>query len=131
MKTEEMRYLIIRAASFRTLVTPSCSEGCLSQEIMTFPHKGRSSEPDGDSRRGDRRAGVPGRLLDRRVRTEVRAPALVVHGMEDPALPGAHEVALFEALSEATLPTLEGTGHELHRADWGIILDTVEPHTAS
>ena len=33
MKTEEMRYLIIRAASYRTLATPSCSEGCLSQEI--------------------------------------------------------------------------------------------------
>jgi len=44
MKTEEMRYLIIRASSFSTLATPSCSEGCLSQEIMTFPHKGRSSE---------------------------------------------------------------------------------------
>jgi hypothetical protein len=40
MKTEEMRYLIIRAASFRTLAPPSCSEGCLSQEIMTFPNKG-------------------------------------------------------------------------------------------
>ena len=44
MKTEEMRYLIIRTASFRTLATPSCSGGGLSQEIMTFPHKGRSSE---------------------------------------------------------------------------------------
>jgi pimeloyl-ACP methyl ester carboxylesterase len=56
---------------------------------------------------------------------------LVVHGTEDPALPYAHGVALTEALPEATLLTLEGTGHELHRADWRIILDTVERHTAS
>jgi hypothetical protein len=44
VKTEEMRYLIICAAPFRNLATPSCSGGCSSQEIMTFPHKGQSSE---------------------------------------------------------------------------------------
>jgi len=62
---------------------------------------------------------------------EVRAPALVVHGTEDRFLPYAHGVALTEALPEATLLMLEGTGHELHGADWGIILDAVERHTAS
>ena len=62
---------------------------------------------------------------------EVRAPALVVHGTEDRFLPYAHGVALTEALPEATLMMLEGTGHELHGADWGIILDAVERHTAS
>ena len=40
MKTEEMRYLIIRAASFRTLAPPSCSEGS-SPEFSVL-----SSKPD-------------------------------------------------------------------------------------
>lgn len=61
---------------------------------------------------------------------EVRAPALVVHGTEDRVLPYAHGLALTEALTEATLLTLEGTGHELHRADWEIILNALERHTA-
>ena len=62
---------------------------------------------------------------------EVRAPALVVHGTEDRVLPYAHGLALTEALTEATLLKLEGTGHELHRADWETILNAVELHTAS
>ena len=37
----------------------------------------------------------------------------------------AHALALDAALPEATLMTLEGTGHELHRADWPAILDAV------
>lgn len=69
------------------------------------------------------------RWLDRLY--EVRAPALIVHGTEDPVLPYAHGVALTEALPETTLLTLEGTGHELHRADWETILNALERHTAS
>jgi pimeloyl-ACP methyl ester carboxylesterase/ribosomal protein S18 acetylase RimI-like enzyme len=61
---------------------------------------------------------------------EIDVPALVVHGTEDPVLPYAHALALAAALPKASLLTLEGTGHELHRADWPAILDAVEQHTA-
>jgi pimeloyl-ACP methyl ester carboxylesterase len=61
---------------------------------------------------------------------EVDIPALIVHGTEDPVLPYAHALALEAALPKASLLTLEGTGHELHRAEWPAILDAVEQHTA-
>lgn len=60
---------------------------------------------------------------------EIEAPALIVHGTEDPVLPYAHALALEEALPESTLLTLEGTGHELHRADWSTIIDSIVSHT--
>ena len=60
---------------------------------------------------------------------EIDAPALIVHGTEDPVLPYAHGLALEAALPQASLLTLEGTGHELHRADWPAMLDAIERHT--
>ncbi len=60
---------------------------------------------------------------------EIDAPALIIHGTEDPVLPYAHALALEAALPRPTLLPLEGTGHELHRADWPVILDAVERHT--
>ncbi|HEX7061523.1 MAG TPA: alpha/beta hydrolase [Woeseiaceae bacterium] len=60
---------------------------------------------------------------------EITAPALVIHGTEDPVLPYAHGLALHDALPNATLLTLEGASHELHPADWGVILDAIERHT--
>lgn len=61
---------------------------------------------------------------------EVRIPALIIHGTEDPILPYAHGVALAAALPQATLLTLDKTGHELHRNDWETIIDAVVRHTA-
>jgi pimeloyl-ACP methyl ester carboxylesterase len=61
---------------------------------------------------------------------EVRVPALVIHGTEDPVLPYAHGVALADALPQAKLLTLNGTGHELHRNDWGTIIDAIEGQTS-
>ena len=61
---------------------------------------------------------------------EVKAPALIVHGTEDPVLPYAHALALEAALERSTLITLEGTGHELDRGDWPVILDAIAKHTA-
>jgi pimeloyl-ACP methyl ester carboxylesterase len=61
---------------------------------------------------------------------EIGAPTLVIHGTEDPVPPFAHGLALQAELPRAVLLTLEGTGHELHRADWPAILDAIECHTA-
>ncbi len=61
---------------------------------------------------------------------EITHPALIIHGTEDPVLPYAHGRALKEALSGSELVTLEGTGHELHRADWPVMLEAIERHTS-
>jgi hypothetical protein len=34
------------------------------------------------------------------------------------------------ALNDVTLVPLRGTGHQLHRADWPVVLDAIEAHTA-
>lgn len=62
---------------------------------------------------------------------EISARTLIIHGTEDPVLPYAHGLALKAEIRNSTLLTLEGTGHELHREDWPVILRTVERHTAS
>jgi pimeloyl-ACP methyl ester carboxylesterase len=62
---------------------------------------------------------------------EIQVPALVIHGTEDPILPYAHGVALQKALPQATLLTLTGTGHELHRDDWDVIIGAILSHTSS
>lgn len=61
---------------------------------------------------------------------EITVPALIVHGTEDPVLPYAHGLALEAALPRSTLLTLEGTGHELHHADWPEIINAVIEHTS-
>lgn len=61
---------------------------------------------------------------------EIRAPALVIHGTDDIVLPYAHALALQDALPNATLLTLNRTGHELARGDWPRILDAIEILTA-
>src|SRR5690606_2726510 len=61
---------------------------------------------------------------------EIRQPALVVHGTDDIVLPYAHAEALQEALPNARLVRLEGTGHELPHAVWPVIIDQVVQHTA-
>jgi pimeloyl-ACP methyl ester carboxylesterase len=60
---------------------------------------------------------------------EIRVPALVIHGTDDPVLRYAHGVALAKALPQAMLLTLEGAGHELHRNDWETIIDSIDRHT--
>lgn len=60
---------------------------------------------------------------------EIQAPALIIHGTEDPVLPYAHGVALHAGLRNSRLLTLEGTGHELHPLDWPVILDAMVAHT--
>lgn len=60
---------------------------------------------------------------------EISAPALIIHGTDDPVLPYAHGVALHAALAGSELLTLHGTGHELHPADWPVIVAAIARHT--
>lgn len=60
---------------------------------------------------------------------EIKVPTLVIHGTEDPVLPYPHGLALAKAIRGAKLLTLEGTGHELHRADWDTMVSAILAHT--
>jgi pimeloyl-ACP methyl ester carboxylesterase len=62
---------------------------------------------------------------------EITAPTLVIHGTEDPVLPYGHGIALSREIPGARLLTLEGTGHEVHRADWDTIIDAILRHTSA
>ncbi|BAU15696.1 alpha/beta hydrolase fold protein (plasmid) [Leptolyngbya sp. NIES-3755] len=62
---------------------------------------------------------------------EITAPTLVIHGTEDPVLPYVHGLALQAEIPNAVLLTLPGTGHELHRDDWLVILEAIQQHTAT
>jgi pimeloyl-ACP methyl ester carboxylesterase len=61
---------------------------------------------------------------------EIAAPTLVIHGTEDLVLPYAHALALQAEIPNAVLLTLPGTGHELHRDDWSVIVEAIQQHTA-
>lgn len=61
---------------------------------------------------------------------ELGAPLLVMHGTADPVYPIEHGVALSQAVAGAKLIRLEGGGHELHRADWDMIIDAIVEHTS-
>ncbi len=61
---------------------------------------------------------------------EIQAPALIIHGTEDPVVPYAHGQASRAGLRDSELLTLEGSGHELHPMDWAVILDAIVEHTA-
>jgi len=54
---------------------------------------------------------------------EIAAPAVVIHGTDDPVLPYPHGVVLAKEVPGAKLVTLEGAGHELHRDDWDVIVE--------
>jgi len=60
----------------------------------------------------------------------VTAPALVVHGSEDPVFPPSHGIALAKEIPNAQLLTLERTGHELPRAVWDLVIPAILRHTA-
>jgi pimeloyl-ACP methyl ester carboxylesterase len=62
---------------------------------------------------------------------EITVPTLVVHGTEDPVLPYAHALALKTEIPNAGLLTLSGTGHELHRDDWSVVIEAIQQHTTS
>jgi pimeloyl-ACP methyl ester carboxylesterase len=57
-------------------------------------------------------------------------PTLVIHGTDDPVLPYGNALALAREIPGARLVTLEGTGHELPRASWDVVVPAILEHTA-
>jgi len=62
---------------------------------------------------------------------EVRAPALVIHGTEDPLFPPEHAVALANEITGAALILLDGVGHQLPPCStWDVVVPAILRHTA-
>jgi pimeloyl-ACP methyl ester carboxylesterase len=62
---------------------------------------------------------------------ELTAPTLVIHGTEDPVIPDGNGIALANEIPDARLLTLDGTGHELPRADWDVVVPAIVEHTSA
>jgi pimeloyl-ACP methyl ester carboxylesterase len=62
---------------------------------------------------------------------DVRVPALVMHGTEDPALPFAHGVALANDIPGAKFLKLDGVGHILLPKAWPLAVQAILAHTAA
>ncbi|MGW9019654.1 alpha/beta fold hydrolase [Priestia megaterium] len=60
----------------------------------------------------------------------INIPALVIHGTEDTVLPYEHALALVDEIENASLLTLEGSGHEIHFDDWDPIINAISNHTS-
>jgi pimeloyl-ACP methyl ester carboxylesterase len=60
----------------------------------------------------------------------ITAPALVVHGDEDPFFPHGNGVALAAEIPGATLLTLPGVGQGVPRVAWPVVVDALLRHTA-
>jgi pimeloyl-ACP methyl ester carboxylesterase len=63
--------------------------------------------------------------------SELEAPALVIHGTEDPIAPYPNALALRDRIPGAELVTLEQTGHELPSRTWDIVSEAILTHTAT
>ncbi|NJK56131.1 MAG: alpha/beta hydrolase [Pleurocapsa sp. SU_5_0] len=61
---------------------------------------------------------------------EINIPALVIHGTVDPMINYQNGVTLAKEIPDATLLTMEGTAHGLHRNDWDTIIDAIIKHTS-
>ena len=57
-------------------------------------------------------------------------PTLVVHGTDDPFMRYAHGEALAREIPGAELLPLEGTGHELPRRTWDVVVPAILAHTS-
>lgn len=57
------------------------------------------------------------------------APALVIHGADDPLIPVEHGRATARAIPGARLLVLEGMGHDLPRAVWPQLIEALTAHT--
>ncbi|WP_420147676.1 macrolide hydrolase EstT [Spirosoma sp.] len=58
----------------------------------------------------------------------IEQPTLLIHGTDDLIWPFQHTKVMLRELKNAKLLRLEGTGHELHEADWDLIIDGITNH---
>lgn len=56
---------------------------------------------------------------------EIATPTLVIHGTLDNVIPYIHGEMLAKTITNATLLTMHGAGHELHHDDYGSIVDAI------
>lgn len=61
---------------------------------------------------------------------DIKIPALVIHGTEDPVLPLPHPQVIANTIPDSRLLLLEGRGHEIHFNDWDLIINEIISHTA-
>jgi pimeloyl-ACP methyl ester carboxylesterase len=61
---------------------------------------------------------------------DIDAPALIIHGTEDPIIPYEHGIALANTIPNGVLLTLEGSGHEIHYREWDTVIDAIINHTS-
>jgi pimeloyl-ACP methyl ester carboxylesterase len=61
--------------------------------------------------------------------SSIAVPTLVIHGTADPMFPLEHGQALANEIPGARLLTIEGAGHGVDRADWGLITRAILAHT--
>lgn len=59
---------------------------------------------------------------------EIEQPTLIIHGTDDRIWHVKNAEVLLERIRNTRLITLEGTGHELHKDDWGVIIDGIDFH---
>jgi pimeloyl-ACP methyl ester carboxylesterase len=138
------------SARFRAAVEPDWSDRAAVIDYIVDFERGCA----GDSRTFDEASvrDLAGRVVDRTVNIEssltnhlvmdggggrwrerlgeIGAPALIVHGTEDPVLPYGHGLALANEIPRAELLALEQTGHELPRAAWDIVVPAILQHTS-
>ena len=62
---------------------------------------------------------------------EIDVPTLVVHGTDDPVVPYGNALALVREIRGARLLPLEGTGHDLPRPAWDIVVPAILEHTGA
>jgi pimeloyl-ACP methyl ester carboxylesterase len=60
----------------------------------------------------------------------VRAPTLVIHGLEDPLVPVEGGIDTHEAIAGSELLLINGLGHNLPRSVWPTLLDAIQKHVA-
>ncbi|MBD2753245.1 macrolide hydrolase EstT [Spirosoma validum] len=61
----------------------------------------------------------------------IKQPTLLIHGTDDLIWPFQHTEVILRELKKAKLLRLEGTGHELNKADWGVIIDAIANHVSA
>jgi len=131
-------------AAFSDLVEPDWTDRAATIDYMTQLSRACASRSHPFDEQGTRELSA--RVLDRTTNIEssmrnhyaadggdrwrerlgeIEVPTLVVHGTEDPAFPHGHGAALAREIPGAELLTLQGSGHELARRDWDVVVPAI------